>query len=538
DGSEFWVELDLVPVARSSGQVTHFVAFQRDVSDRKRSEQTLKEQAELIDIATDAFLVRDLDSRLLFWSRGAEQIYGWRASEVMGQNVDQLLNSEPSLQVQTAWQTVLSRGEWQGEILKRTRSNDSRTIESRWTLVRDSFGNPTAVLSVDTDVTERKQLEAQFLRAQRLESLGTLASGIAHDLNNILTPILGIAQVLPHMLPEAKPAVLDLVDILNKSARRGAALSQQILTFARGSASDFTALDIRHLLTEIKRFTEKTFPKSIAIRVSVPADLWMIMGDATHLYQVLMNLCVNARDAMSEGGVLSLTAQNLCLDDTGSRPYLDFSSGSYVVIEVADTGTGMPPELINKIFDPFFTTKEPGQGTGLGLSTVANIVKNHDGQLQVASQVNQGTRFTISLPAAQVRSSLSEEVTAMPTGSGALVLVVDDEPQIRYVTQALLESHDYRVLTACDGAEAIAVYKAHVADIDGVLMDMRMPNMSGTIALAALQQINPQLKAVMTSGVVSVNELSNRDDLTVHAFLPKPYDIEELLQALHKALSP
>jgi two-component system cell cycle sensor histidine kinase/response regulator CckA len=193
--------------------------------------------------------------------------------------------------------------------------------------------------------------------------------------------------------------------------------------------------------------------------------------------------------------------------------------------------------LIDKIFDPFFTTKEPGKGTGLGLSTVAGIIHSHQGQVQVASQMNQGTRFTISLPAAQITASASEDAVTLLPGSGELILVVDDEPQIRYVTQALLESHNYRVLTACDGVEAIAVYEAHGAEIDGVLMDMRMPNMSGTIALATLQQINPQLKAVMTSGVVSVNELSNRDDLTIHAFLPKPYDVENLLQALHIALN-
>jgi PAS domain S-box-containing protein len=347
DGSEFWVEMELVPVTNATGQVTHFVAFQRDVSRRKRNERTLKKQAKLIDIATDAFLVRDLNSRLLFWSRGAEQIYGWQAKEVLGQNVDQLLNPEPSPQVQAAWQAVLRQGEWQGEIVKYTKAKEMRTIESRWTLVRDSTGRPEAVLSVDTDITESKQLEAQFLRAQRLESLGTLASGIAHDLNNILTPILGVAQILPYKLPNAEPSTLELIDILAQSAKRGAALSHQILAFAQGSASNFTAVNIRYLLAEVKRFTRQTFPKSIDIRVSVPSDLWMLMGDATHLYQVLMNLCVNARDAMPDGGVLTLTAQNLYLDENTAsvKPSLGLDSGAYVVIEVADTGLGMPPEL-------------------------------------------------------------------------------------------------------------------------------------------------------------------------------------------------
>jgi PAS domain S-box-containing protein len=493
DGHEFWVELELVPVTDMDGRVTHFVAFQRDVSDRKYREQKLKEQAHLIDIATDAFLVRDLDSRLLFWSRGAEQIYGWQAEDVLGRNVDQLLNPERSSQVQAAWQTVLHRGEWQGELVKHTKGGELRTVESRWTLVRDAAGNPEAVLSVDTDITERKQLEAQFLRAQRLESLGTLASGIAHDLNNILTPILGIAQILPHKLPEAEPLVLELIDILAKSAQRGANLSKQILSFAKGAGGDFTALDLRHLLAEIRRFTQQTFPKSIAIQVELPSDLWLIRGDATHLYQILMNLCVNARDAMPDGGLLSLKAYNLDLSKGNSpvNPHLSLDQGFYVVIEVADTGIGMPPELIDKIFDPFFTTKEPGQGTGLGLSTTAGIIQSHGGQIQVNSQVNQGTRFTIALPAAPITAQLSEESATLPPGSGELILVVDDEPQIRYVTQALLEGYNYQVLTAGDGVEAIAVYQEHADDIDAVLMDMRMPKLSGAIALATAATNQP-----------------------------------------------
>ena len=540
DGTEFWVELELVPITIANArdqQVPHFVAIQRDVTARKRTEQLLKEQAELINIATDAFLVRDLESRLLFWSRGAEQIYGWRSSEVLGRNVDTLLNSEPFHQLELAWQTVLNHGEWHGELQKYTKANKVRTIESRWTLVRNSAGQPAAVLSVDTDITERKQLEAQLLRAQRLESLGTLASGIAHDLNNILTPILGITQILPYKLPKDDPTTAELIDILGNSAHRGAALSKQILAFAQGATSDFTALNIGYLLTEIKRFVSKTFPPAISIQVHLPPDLWMLMGDATHLYQVLMNLCVNARDAMPAGGELSLSARNAYLDADGAESSPVHDSSSYVVIDVTDTGTGMPPDLIDKVFDPFFTTKDPGAGTGLGLSTVASIVKSHQGLLQVNSQVDQGTRFTIALPAAAIKSPSPNSEQELPLGSGQLILVVDDEPQIRYVTRALLESHNYRVLTAADGVEAIAVYEARSADIDGVLMDMRMPRMSGATALKTLQQINPQLKAVMTSGVVSVNELSNQADLTIHAFLPKPYAVEDLLQAIHKALN-
>ena len=548
DGSEFWVEMGLAPIANSAGRVTHFVALQRDVSDRKQNEQKLQEQAALIDIATDAFLVNDLDNCVLFWSRGAERIYGWTAEEVLGQNADSLLNPEPSTQMQAAWQAVLTRGEWQGEMSKYTRTREVRAIESRWTLMRDSAGNPKAVLSVDTDITERKQLEGRFLRAQRLESLGALASGIAHDLNNILTPILGIAQILPRQLPDTDSSTADLLTILASSAKRGAALSKQILAFAHGADSELTALNMRYLILEVGRFVNKTFPKSISIRVSVPKDLWMLMGNATHLYQVLMNLCVNARDAMPNGGELSLSAQNIWLDQANIQVLVkdqfdahfdsdfDFEPGPYVAIEVADTGAGIAPEIVDRIFEPFFTTKAPGAGTGLGLSTVANIVKRHHGQVQVHSQANQGSRFTIYLPAAPVEALPPVAVDRLPTGCGELILVVDDEPQIRQVTKALLENHHYRVLTARDGAEAIALCKAHAEDIDGLLIDMRMPKMSGEIALEALQRINPQLKVVFTSGVMSSKELALKERLKVHAFLPKPYSVEDLLNAMHIAL--
>ncbi|MEO1349139.1 MAG: PAS domain S-box protein [Cyanobacteria bacterium J06635_15] len=531
DGSEFWIELGLMPITNAAGQATHFVAIQRDISERKRNQQKLQEQAELIDIATDAFLVRDLDSRLLFWSRGAERIYGWGAEEALGQNVDQLLNSDLR-QVQAAWQAVLHHGEWQGELSKSTKTKDARIIESRWTLVRDPAGNPKAVLSVDTDITERKQLETQFLRAQRLESLGTLASGIAHDLNNILTPILGIAQILPLQLKDAKPSVLELLTILRTTAKRGAALSKQILTFAQGADSEFKALNLNYIIREVKQFAQKTFPKSIAIRVNAPKDLWMLMGDATHLYQVLMNLCVNARDAMPQGGDLSLSAQNLWLNET----HLDLDPGPYVVVEVADAGIGIAPERLEQIFDPFFTTKEPGKGTGLGLFTVAKIIKGHHGQIQVTSQENQGTRFTIYLPAAPIELSPAESEPHLRVGAGELILVIDDEAQIRRVTQDLLETYHYRVLTARDGPEAIALYKAHAAEIDGVLIDIHMPKMSGAIALEALQRINPQLKVVVTSGVMSNEQLVIRESLNVQAFLPKPYSVEDLLKAMHTAL--
>lgn len=436
--------------------------------ERNRAEQKIREQAALLDVATDAILVRDLENKILFWNKGAERLYGWKAIDALGINANQLLCKEAHY-IKEILEILTDKGEWQGELTQVNKDGKEVIVSSRWTLVRDEQGKPKSILTVNTDITQKKQLEAQFLRAQRMESIGTLASGIAHDLNNLLAPILMTAQLLETQLHDQRSQ--RLLPILVTNAKRGANLVKQVLSFARGLEGEFTILQVRHLLLEIQHIAKETFPKSIEVYTDIAPGLWTVSGDATQLHQVLMNLCVNARDAMPHGGTLSISAENLFIDDSYARMHLDASVGPYIVITVADTGTGIPAEILERIFEPFFTTKEPGLGTGLGLSTVIGIIKSHSGFVNVFSEVGKGTQFKVYLPVVEAMETVAAQNLEMPPGHGELILVVDDEAAIREITKTSLETYNYKVLTANDGIEAIALYAEHREKISVVLMD-------------------------------------------------------------------
>lgn len=507
---------------------------------RKRAEAALRqsEQAALLDVATDAIFVQDLQHRILFWNKGSERMYGWRAQEVIGQTTIALLHVDSPAYLEDILQTVVAEGDWQGELQQVSQQGRSITIESRWTLMRDEAGRPKSILVVNTDSTEKKQLEAQFLRAQRMESLGTLAGGIAHDLNNVLTPILSSAQLLlmhPTLHNDKKQQLLRTVE---SSARRGADLVKQVLSFARGVEGKHTVLQIRHLITEIQSIARETFPKSIELQSTLTDDLWMVSGDATQLHQVLMNLCVNAYDAMPNGGNLSFTAMNLRIDDAFARMHLDARVGPYVVITVSDTGIGISPDVLDRIFEPFFTTKELGKGTGLGLSTVLSIVKSHGGFIDVSSALGQGTQFKIYLPAVQAQEPETAEQTELLLGAGELILVVDDEAPVCQTTQASLESYNYQVLTAHDGIEAIALYAQHKSAIALVLVDIMMPSMDGPMTIRTLRKMNSQVKIIAVSGLACSTQLPETVHSGIQMFLSKPYTTAELLNTVRQVLKP
>ena len=349
---------------------------------------------------------------------------------------------------------------------------------------------------VAEDTTARRRLEQQFLRAQRMESIGRLASGIAHDLNNVLAPIIMSLKLLRPRLEDSKDQ--ELLDNLESSARRGADIVRQVLTFARGAEGARNPIHLPRLIRDLEKMARDTFPRSIQIEAKVPNDLWNVVGDATQIYQVLMNLCVNARDAMPQGGLLRLTAENTIVNEGALRLHPVAQPGPYVTLAVLDTGSGIPPETLDKIFDPFFTTKDVGHGTGLGLSTVMSIVKGHHGFLTVSSEPGQGTEMKVLLPADKttVCPSLAPVNTCAPRGHGELILVVDDDSTIRLITKAALEDHGYRVITATDGADAVAIYSRQRAEIKVVITDMMMPVMDGPATIAALKQLDPSVKGL------------------------------------------
>ncbi len=540
DGSSFYKQLVMVTsYDRQHHSIGHY-CFAKDITERKQTEQIIREQAALLDVATDAISVRNLEHQILLWNKGAEHLYGWKSVEVIGKNAIELLNP-PSETLAATFEsiqtTLLQDGQWQGEFEQLTQNGKHIIVASRWTLVRDEAGNPKSILTVSTDITEKKQLEAQFLRAQRMESLGTLSSGIAHDFNNILTPILAASQLLPLRLPHLEGRDRQLIEMMESSAKRGAELVKQILAFASGVEGKRVSLQIRHLLAEVFQVVRQTFPKPIEIHRDIPAtDLWTVAADATQLHQVLMNLCVNARDAMPDGGILTIAAKNKFLDPDYARINLEAHSGAYVSISVADTGMGIPAELLDRIFDPFFTTKDVGKGTGLGLSTVLGIVKNHGGFVKVASEVGRGTKFKVYLPAISSEIAPVAVAPILSTGQQELILIVDDEPSIREVARTIFEDHNYQTIAASSGAEAIDIYTARHQEIQVVLMDMMMPSMDGLTSAGIMQQIDSNVKIIISSGLVSSSEVAPLPNMGVRAFLSKPYTAQELLDTLQQVL--
>ena len=504
--------------------------------ERHRSEQKIREQAALLNIATDAILVRDIEDRITFWNQGAERLYGWTAEAALGQKTTELLYRNLPVQVQQAQQQLLAENTWQGELHQITQTGEAITVESRWTLVRSEAGEPQFVLMVNTDITDKKQLEAQFFRAQRMESIGTLASGIAHDLNNILTPVLTTAQLLQMKSDQMDERSLHMLQVLETNARRGAEVIKQVLSFARGVEGENTILQTKHLIREIQQIIRQTFPKSIQLQVDVPRDLWTVNGNATQIHQVLMNLCVNARDAMPQGGVLSISAENLTLDKNYTRTHLEAKEGQYIAITVADTGVGMAPELVDRIFEPFFTTKDVGKGTGLGLSTTLGIVKSHHGFITVKTTPGQGTQFKIFLPAVLTPDEAAQSPIEALAGHQELILVVDDEASIREVTKSSLETYNYSVLTASDGLEAVEIYAQHKADIRLVIMDLMMPSLDGATAFRILQKINPGIKVIAVSGLPPDEWEALAPESGIQRFLSKPHSVEELITAVHQTL--
>ncbi len=524
-------------LTRLTSAVERAVREAQQHRERREAERKIAEQARLLDLASDAIVVCDLNCLITFWNQGAEQMFGWTAADSTGKQLDVLLKMDHLVCAESRLALEV-HGKWVGEVRCRNRSGDDLTISHRMTLVRDSGGAAQSILTIGSDITEKKSLEAQFLRAQRLEGVGLLASGIAHDLNNILAPILMAAPLLKTEV--FSPENLDLLATIETSAQRGAAMVKQILSFTRGAEGGQATMDLRLLLNEIARLARDTFPRAISVQTQLPPAIWPVCGDTTQLHQVLLNLCINARDAMPRGGVLTIAVENASLRPEEAGVEGTGETLPYVRVTIGDTGEGIPEALQERIFEPFFTTKEIGKGTGLGLASVKNILTAHGGFLRLHSRLGLGTSFDLFLPGVAGTAPVSSagQAPAAPRGNGELILVVDDEPQIREVSRRILELNGYRVETAGDGVEAIAAFARQRDHIRVLITDTDMPKMDGKALIRVLLRMRPDLGVVASGGKLSTEEREAFRKLSVHQFLDKPYQPHRLLTVAHDAIYP
>ncbi len=498
---------------------------------------SLEEHSTMLDNTADAVVVYDLEGRVVFWNRAAEQIYGWTRDEAIGRHLADDLYADPQKFRETS-KITLELGEWAGDL--RSLSKDRRELitETRWRVLREKDGRPKSVLGVKTDVTEKRKIEVQFIRAQRMASLGLLAGGIAHDLNNVLTPIMLSIDALKR-IAQSHPEAADVIETIELSTRRGSDIVQQVLSFARGMEGQRIVIQPKYLLQEIEHIVRDTFAKDIRLHFSMPHDTWTILGDPTQIQQVLLNLCVNARDAMPNGGDLTLTASNCVVDEHYVAMNTQAKLGLYVVLQVSDSGTGIASDILDKIFEPFFTTKPVGKGTGLGLSSVQAIVKTHDGFIDVYTEPERGTTFKVYLPAQPSAGEVAEfaqEETTLPRGRGETILVVDDEPSIVLITRQTLESFGYRMITAQNGAEAVACYAQERENISVILTDLSMPVMDGRATIYAMLKINPQVKIIAMSGMDEPQSEIMAANAGIKHFMPKPYTAATLLKTVRRVI--
>lgn len=538
DRFQRWFEVTAYPIR--DGVILTAIDVTEQMLTKTESYEALRRAtflAQMLDLAQDAMIIHDLNVGITYWNNAAEELYGWTFDEVRFRCPDELIDQD-SAEREAAFEAVLSEGFWSDELEQRTRDGRTVTVDARWQLVRDDEGEPVAIFMVNTDLTERKRDSERRVRMQRMESLGTLAGGIAHDLNNVFTPIMMSLDFLTNL--ETDSAKRDLLASMDKSVKRGAEMIRQVLSFARGVDGVREVLDPLHILQDVRQFCAETLPKNIEVVTIATENLPKILGDPTQLMQVLINLVTNARDAMPDGGRLSLRAYGVALDGKSVQPSLRKLHGEFVVFEVIDNGLGMDAKTLGKIFEPFFTTKELGRGTGLGLSTSRAIVRSHGGAVDYESVPGFGSRFDMYLPSspnAAVESGLVES----PVGPGVIresvrVLVVDDEEAILNMLQEVLRFDGFKVSVARNGEEALEIVSERDGNFDLVITDMNMPKMTGGTLSKRLHESWPALPIVVMSGLNIEPELQERLDAHDVLYLGKPFTIAKLNTVMTEAL--
>ena len=525
------------------GQPRGVLTVEADISTRKRAELQLNESEEryrlLFDRNPHPTWVYDVETlKFLAVNEAAIMHYGYSRDEFLSMTIKDIRPPEEVAELLRIVEVKRDTTTPQIFGVFKHLKKDGSVIEAEIASCEIDYSGREASLIIAVDVSERRRIEQQFLRAQRMESIGTLASGIAHDLNNILMPVMMGTALLKRDNPSKEG--LRAIENMQRSASRGKDLVQQVLSFARGVEGSRVPVHMRDIVREVRSIVKSTFPKNIELHVDVAPDLWWVDGDPTQLNQVLLNLCVNARDAMPNGGLLTISAKNETIDEQYASMHRDVAAGPHVMIEVEDDGVGIAPHVVDRIFEPFYTTKDLGNGTGLGLSTVAAIVRSHKGLATVHSEVGQGSKFRVHLPARPASAKRDVDravaVTDSPRGDGELILVADDEQSILSITRQTLETFGYRVITADNGVQALALFSARRSEIQAVITDMMMPVMDGPALIAALRQIDPHVRVVASSGLLRTATPARADSAQTSPFLQKPFSAETLLTTLQNLL--
>jgi PAS domain S-box-containing protein len=533
EGNTITLLTSKVPLRDATGAISGILGTYQDITPLKRAEASADRLAMAVQQAAESIVITDANGTIQDVNPAFEKTSGYSREEAVGQNPRMLKSGKQDAGFYQRMWTALTDGQvWHGRLTNKRKDGTLYDEEVTISPMRNAAGKTVSFVAVKRDVTEQERLESQLRRAQRMESVGTLAGGIAHDLNNALAPILMAAELLRLALPDC---AMDDLDLIEDGARRGADLVKQLLTFARGAEGDRLPIKLRPLLTEMERMIRGTFPKNIELRVDCPRGLPAILGDTTQLHQVLLNLLLNARDAMPDGGTLSVDVQRKDVDASVETEALKVVPGPYVVLRVTDTGTGIPPELVDRIFDPFFTTKGPDKGTGLGLATTLGIVKGHAGFIRVYSAPGHGTTFRVYLP---VHDGGATETALVPTtesafqGNGETILVVDDEPSVRNILRKVLTRMNFKVRTASDGTSALHEVSEHGAELSAVITDLHMPHLDGMSFVRVLRSRFPDAAVIVVSGLIDEQAREQFASLGVRAILDKPFAHADLVTAL------
>ncbi|NTV45268.1 MAG: PAS domain S-box protein [Chlorobiales bacterium] len=533
------------PLTNDEGNIIGLACFAEDITERKKAEaallQSQKSLAAVLESIDAGVISIDTENNITMFNRSAEKIFGYTSTEIIGIPIYRLLPEAHIHEYLSKLEKFRCSGKasFQPSEAKHFMGlkKNGHVFPVEISASKIEIGQQEIITILIKDITERKIMEEQILRTQRMESIGLLASGIAHDMNNILTPLTLSLDLLKMHITTAKG--LEYLNSLTEDIRRATDLISQLLAFARGRGGKRTVIHLRRLIIDFERLLRETFPKFIQVKSSLSKDIPMIMGDQTQVHQVLMNLCVNAKDAMPQGGQILIKAEPFLVNEAFVRMNLSAKVGLYVRITVKDTGVGIPDEILAKIFEPFFTTKQHGQGTGLGLVTVYSIVHSHGGFIKVYSAIGKGTSFEIYLPAVEEINDEPQpsRVSAVNRGNGELILVVDDEQSIRDITINILNNYGYQGVTACNGSEAVAVYAERKNTIHAVILDMMMPVMDGFATIHALRNLNPEVKIITVSGLIDKETMLKGANLKVDGILSKPYTSEALLTLLHNVIN-